>query len=103
MTFAQGGAFRVGGSGGIDSQMVAFKASPNETVSVTKPGQTFGGGKAGPQLVTVRGVFVDDGGVIKARVDSSIRDAAPAIVGASVKQTERAMPGMLRNVQTRSG
>ena len=50
MTFAQGGAFRVGGSGGIDSQMVAFKASPNETVSVTKPGQTFGGRGGGAQV-----------------------------------------------------
>ncbi len=42
--FAQGGSFQVGGSGGIDSQLVAFKASPNERVSVTKPGQDMGGG-----------------------------------------------------------
>jgi phage-related protein len=37
--FATGGSFKVGGSGGIDSQLVAFKASPSETVSITKPGQ----------------------------------------------------------------
>jgi len=37
--FANGGAMRVGGSGGIDSQIVAFKASPNEKVTVTKPDQ----------------------------------------------------------------
>ncbi|KQS86937.1 phage tail tape measure protein [Rhizobium sp. Leaf383] len=37
--FATGGTFDVGGAGGIDSQLVAFKASPNETVSITKPGQ----------------------------------------------------------------
>ncbi|WP_430261914.1 phage tail tape measure protein [Neorhizobium sp. DAR64862/K0K3] len=42
--FANGGSFNVGGAGGIDSQLVAFKASPNETVSVTKPGQRTGGG-----------------------------------------------------------
>jgi TP901 family phage tail tape measure protein len=42
--FANGGAFQVGGAGGVDSQLVAFKASPNETVSVTKPGQRGGGG-----------------------------------------------------------
>ncbi|MBN7777781.1 phage tail tape measure protein [Nitratireductor aquimarinus] len=42
--FANGGSFRVGGSGGIDSQMVAFKASPNETVDIRKPGQDAGGG-----------------------------------------------------------
>jgi hypothetical protein len=42
--FAGGGSFNVGGSGGTDSQLVAFKASPNERVSVTKPGQGIGGG-----------------------------------------------------------
>lgn len=43
--FAEGGSFRVGGTGGTDSQLVAFKASPDETVSVTKPGQGMGGGQ----------------------------------------------------------
>lgn len=43
--FKTGGAFRVGGVGGPDSQMVAFKASPDETVHVTKPGQTPEGGR----------------------------------------------------------
>jgi TP901 family phage tail tape measure protein len=42
--FANGGSFQVGGAGGVDSQLVAFKASPNETVSITKPGQRGGGG-----------------------------------------------------------
>lgn len=37
--FQTGGTFRVGGSGGPDSQLVQFKASPNETVSVRTPGQ----------------------------------------------------------------
>ncbi len=37
--FAEGGAFRVGGSGGTDSQFVAFNASPDETVTVTRPDQ----------------------------------------------------------------
>jgi Phage-related minor tail protein len=41
--FAQGGSFRVGGGlTGIDSQMVAFKATPGEMVDVRRPGQ--GGG-----------------------------------------------------------
>lgn len=40
--FANGGSFQVGGAGGIDSQVVAFRASPNERVSVTKPGQEGG-------------------------------------------------------------
>ena len=42
--FAKGGSFQVGGSGGVDSQLVAFKASPNERVSVSKPGEGMGGG-----------------------------------------------------------
>lgn len=42
--FANGGEFQVGGTGGTDSQLVAFRASPNETVKVTKPGQSNGGG-----------------------------------------------------------
>jgi tape measure domain-containing protein len=37
--FANGGQFQVGGSGGTDSQLVAFRASPNETVSVRRPDQ----------------------------------------------------------------
>jgi len=41
--FANGGSFQVGGAGGIDSQLVAFRASPNETVSIHKPGQDMGG------------------------------------------------------------
>jgi hypothetical protein len=32
--FATGGSFTVGGSGGVDSQLVAFRASPGESVSV---------------------------------------------------------------------
>lgn len=48
--YAQGGQFKVGGSGGIDSQTVAFKASPNETVTVAKPGQTFGSRGGGAQV-----------------------------------------------------
>lgn len=37
--FQTGGKFKVGGSGGADSQLVAFRASPNEEVSVKTPSQ----------------------------------------------------------------
>lgn len=37
--FQQGGSFQIGGSGGPDSQLVAFKASPMENVTITRPGQ----------------------------------------------------------------
>lgn len=39
MKFANGGSFQVGGAGGIDSQLVSFKATPNETVTVSTPSQ----------------------------------------------------------------
>lgn len=41
--FATGGSFKVGGSGGTDSQMVAFRASPDERVTVTRGDQGGGG------------------------------------------------------------
>lgn len=41
--FASGGSFTVGGSGGTDSQVVAFKATPGEMVDVRTPGQQAGG------------------------------------------------------------
>lgn len=41
--FANGGSFKVGGGGGTDSQLVAFRASPNETVDVRRPDQQAGG------------------------------------------------------------
>lgn len=40
--FATGGSFRVGGSGGTDSQMVAFRATPGEQVSI-QPQQASAG------------------------------------------------------------
>lgn len=37
--FATGGSFKVGGSGGIDSKLVQFRATPGEMVDVRRPGQ----------------------------------------------------------------
>ncbi len=37
--FMTGGSFNVGGSGGADSQLVAFRASPGEQVAVSTPSQ----------------------------------------------------------------
>lgn len=37
--YANGGSFMVGGSGGTDSQLVSFKASPDERVTVETPAQ----------------------------------------------------------------
>lgn len=42
--FATGGDFTVGGSGGVDSQLVQFRASPGERVSVSRAGESSNGG-----------------------------------------------------------
>lgn len=42
--YATGGSFTVGGSGGVDSQMVNFRASPGERVNIERPGQGGNGG-----------------------------------------------------------
>lgn len=42
--FASGGTIFPGGSGGQDSQLVAFRKSPNERVDITKPGQQLHSG-----------------------------------------------------------
>lgn len=42
--YATGGSWVVGGSGGVDSQMVKFRASPGERVTVERNGGSNGGG-----------------------------------------------------------
>ncbi len=74
MGFKSGGSFNVGGSGGVDSQLVAFKASPNERVTVTKPGQTAGGGG----IAGVR-VWVDETGNWQAKVEGIARGEATRV------------------------
>lgn len=41
--FATGGSFKVGGSGGTDSQLVTFRATPGEMVDVRRPADARGG------------------------------------------------------------
>lgn len=59
--FASGGSFVVGGSGGTDSETVAFKATPGETVTVTTPGQEVDSGSAIASLTPK----TSDGSLIK--------------------------------------
>lgn len=54
--FAQGGSFDVGGSGGVDSQLVAFRATPGERVSV---GGAGGGGVVLNYNIDARGATPD--------------------------------------------
>jgi hypothetical protein len=54
--FAQGGSFTVGGSGGTDSQLIQFWATPGEKVDITPPG---GDSAAAPQTL---GSLIPNGG-----------------------------------------
>lgn len=52
--FAAGGSFTVGGAGGTDSQVVAFRATPGETVEVSTPAQGAGGGDLANAVASLR-------------------------------------------------
>jgi hypothetical protein len=96
--FARGGTILPGGAGGIDSQLVAFRKSPNERVDITKPGQSLTSGR---QEITVSGVFIDDNGVIKAQVTQMGVQAAQAGATIAVRQVNQGLPGMIADAQAR--
>lgn len=98
--FAQGGSFKVGGSGGVDSQLVAFKASPNEHVTVNKPGNdNVRGGTA-----DVR-VWVDENGNWQAKVESISQRTATHVTRAGIgqydEQLNSTIGGKVANAQAR--
>lgn len=59
LDFANGGSFMVGGSGGTDSQVVAFRASPDERVTIETPGQRAGEVGGGANVTVVQHINVD--------------------------------------------
>ncbi|MCM2455300.1 hypothetical protein HGO37_07885 [Rhizobium sp. CG4] len=91
--FARGGTIMPGGAGGIDSQLVMFRKSPNERVDITKPGQTLSAGAGGAARIIV-GVDPKNGS-IKPYVDTSIQQAAPGIQSSAVGQANRMAPAAL--------
>jgi len=65
--FRDGGGFTVGGSGGPDSKLAAFRVSPGERVSITKPNQSAGGA-----ITIVNNVNVSGNGVTMAEVNAAV-------------------------------
>jgi len=57
--FANGGSIMPGGSGGIDSQVVAFRKSPSERVDIYTPGNDVGPG-GGPHFDLRGAVMTED-------------------------------------------
>lgn len=83
--FAQGGSFQVGGSGGTDSQLVAFKASPNERVNITKPGQDMGAGITNHYSITAdfRGAEASAVASLSLKMDRLVREIPNMTLAAS--------------------
>lgn len=81
--FATGGSFLVGGSGGTDSQLVAFKASPDERVTIETPAQQRASG-AGAVTINVHG-------------------GSPSAIIAAIKQALRTDPGLFSTAMARAG
>lgn len=84
--FAEGGDFTVGGSGGTDSQVVRFMATPGEKVSVRTPQQA---NDSGGGVSVVYNVHVA-GDADEAKIRRALAEATPGIVKASVGATQRA-------------
>ena len=85
MNFATGGSFNVGGSGGTDSQLVAFRATPGEQVSIKTPGQQGGG------------VTVINNNYIDSRTDSTqIAQMIQASTQRAVQQSKAQMVDLIK-------
>lgn len=56
--FKTGGSFEVTGGGGVDSSLVAFRATPGEMVDIRRPGQNLSGGAKAPIHFDMRGAVM---------------------------------------------
>jgi hypothetical protein len=92
--FERGGTIMPGGAGGVDSQVVAFRKSPNERVDITKPGQRGGGASYAPVYhIDARGA---DAGAV-ARIERALgerdRTEAKRVAGYEHTRTTRGTRG----------
>lgn len=99
---AQYGAnFKVGGAGALDSQLVAFRASPGEMVSVNRPGDY--GGRGGGQ--TVRIDLNPSEGWVAGVADQRIVTRSGQIIDVAVRQSQKTVArnfaGMTAETQAR--
>lgn len=82
--YATGGSFMVGGSGGTDSQLVAFRASPDERVTIETPAQQRAG----------------SGGVT---INVNVASGSPSAIIAAIKQALRTDPNLFTPGLARAG
>ncbi|KQY27178.1 phage tail tape measure protein [Rhizobium sp. Root482] len=96
--FARGGTIMPGGTGGIDSQVVAFRKSPNERVDITKPGQTLDGGRGEMQVHVIPSPYFDVR--VEEISDGRVSKAAPSIVG---QANRNVMPTVAHHQTAKAG
>lgn len=94
--FAGGGTILPGGTGGIDSQLVAFRKSPNEQVDITKPGQRR---EKGSGTVVIQQSFPISGAISSRDVQSMVQQGAAQAVDA----VKRNLPGWQVEMQHTGG
>lgn len=95
--FERGGTIMPGGSGGIDSQLVTFRKSPNERVDITKPGQTLTSGQGG--VIELRGQFE----VINGNIVPVMTQVAGQVAGQQIKANNRQLPNIMQDINMRQG
>jgi hypothetical protein len=95
--FARGGTIMPGGSGGIDSQLVTFRKSPNERVDITKPGQTLTGGGGGEIHVNAT-ITVENGNIVPL-----VTQVSGQVAGQQIKQNNKQLPSIMQDIQMRQG
>jgi hypothetical protein len=85
MGFANGGDFTVGGSGGTDSKVVAFRATPGERVSIRTPAQADGGAGG----ITINQQFTFQSGVTRQEVSGMLPQIVEAAKNATLDAVSR--------------
>jgi TP901 family phage tail tape measure protein len=87
--FQTGGSFKVGGTGGTDSQVVAFRASPGEMVDVRRPGQGGRGGVLLNMPVSIDATGADAAELARVRAElTKLQTNLPGIVTQSVRKAQ---------------
>lgn len=96
--FARGGSFTVPGSGTVDSQLVAFRATPGERVDISTPSQQRDGGRANIAVAVQASPYFD------ARVRQVAAPVAGMAYQKAVSDSRRIVPADLayRQAHTRS-
>jgi len=95
--FATGGSFKVAGSGGIDSELIQFMATPGEKVTISNPsgGDDRKAERSGGDVVTFHNeINISGGGSNKEETRSMINQGLKALEGKILRQQQRVQKPM---------